>query len=145
MKKKIVKKATPKKVVVKKSRVEKPYNNGTMSAAAFFGWLKNALRRLSISWKPIAAVKKAARRPYKGPNKRQKFEYCCNICNQYVSDKNCAVDHIIPVGILRDFSDLPSVVKNLFIEVDGLQLICNTCHDLKSKEDVKLMRENYKK
>lgn len=121
------KKTTTKKP--RKSRVDKPFNDGTMSTSAFFGMLRSALRRKSMYWKPIFKVRKAAQIPYIGPNKRRKYSYVCQSCKGVFSDKECAVHHINEVGTLTCFEDLPNFVRNLFCEEEGLILICNGCHD----------------
>lgn len=130
-----------KKKIVRKSRVEKPYNHGTMSKAAFWSMIKSALRQKSRWWKPIQECKKAAKRPYKGPNKRQKWEYQCNQCKEWFNDKEIAIDHIEAAGSLNCSEDLPGFVERLFCEIDGLQPLCSTCHTEKTKEDIKKIRE----
>lgn len=124
-----------------KKKTEKPFNNGTMSKAAFFGMLRSKLRMASRWWKPIAEAKKLARRPYKGDNKRQKWEYQCNHCKKWFNDKEVAVDHKIPAGSLNDFNDLPGFTERLFCEVDGLQILCNngptSCHQIKTQKEKK--------
>lgn len=129
VRKKAVKKA------VRKSRVEKPYNHGTMSKSMFFSMIRSALRQKSRWWKPIAECKKRSRRDYKGPLKRQKFEYQCNYCKNWFPEKKVAVDHIIPAGELNSFEDLAEFTKKLFCEIDGLQVLCETCHDVKTKQE----------
>jgi hypothetical protein len=114
---------------IKKSRVEKPFNSGSMSQAAFFGWLRSRLRKMSQMWKPIQEVKKAARIPYKGDNKRRKFSYVCKRCKNAVSDKECAVHHIVPAGSLKSFEDIAGFCERLFVEKEGLELLCDKCHD----------------
>jgi Zn finger protein HypA/HybF involved in hydrogenase expression len=75
----------------------------------------------------------SSRRPYKGPNKRQKFEYQCNTCKRWFPDKKINVDHIIPAGSLQSAGDLPGFVERLFCEKDNLQVLCSSCHDKKTK------------
>lgn len=133
-----------KKKIVRKSRVEKPYNHGTMSKAAFWSMIKSALRQKSRWWKPIQECKKAAKRPYKGANKRQKFEYQCANCEEWFPDKQISIDHIIPVGSLNDYDDLPGFVERLFCEIDFLQPLCNDCHSAKTKKDIKEIRNGNK-
>lgn len=128
------------KKTIKKSRVEKPYNHGTMSKAAFWSMIKSALRQKSRWWVPIGECKKAAKRPYKGTNKRQKWEFQCNKCKEWFSDKQVNVDHIIPVGSLNCKEDLPNFVERLFCEIDSLQVLCEDCHTTKTKEDIKNIR-----
>ncbi len=119
----------------KRKPIEKPYNAGTMTASAFFSMIRSALRQSSRWWKPIAQAKNNARRPYKGTNKRRKWEYQCNECKQWFDGTTVNVDHIVPVGTLTCFEDLPLFAKNLFCEAENLQCLCATCHDKKTKED----------
>ena len=120
---------------IKKPRVAKPRNAGTMTESAFWSFIRSALRQKSRWWKPITQCKLKARRPYKGPNKRQKFEYQCKQCQQWFPDKQVNVDHITPAGTLRCANDLPGFVERLFCEIDGLQVLCSKCHDKKTKQE----------
>ena len=125
--------ATRKKPVKKTSRVPKTRNAGTMTESAFWSFIRSALRQKSRWWKPITECKMKARRPYKGPNKRQKFEYLCNSCKTWFPDKQINVDHIVGAGSLNCGQDLPGFVDRLFCEQDNLQVLCETCHDAKTK------------
>jgi len=118
---------------VKKSRVEKPFNHGAMSVSGFWSFIRAALRQKSRWWKPILECKKAARRPYKGPLRRQKWEYKCAECGNYFPEKRISVDHIHPLGSLKDYSDLPHFVKTLFCEIENLQTLHDECHNKKTK------------
>lgn len=122
----------PRKV---KEAVPKPRNAGTMTESAFWSFIRSALRQKSRFWKPILECKKNARKPYQGSNKRQKFEYQCNICKQWFPEKKVNVDHIVPAGTLKCANDLPYFVERLFCEVGSLQVLCTTCHDLKTKNE----------
>lgn len=122
---------------VKKPRVPRTRNNETMTEAAFWSWIRSALRQKSRWWKPISQAKILARRAYKGPNKRRKWEYKCAECLQYFPDKEINVDHITPAGTLKHYNDLPGFVERLFCEVDGLQVMCTKCHDKKTAEERK--------
>ena len=125
--------ATRKKTARKK--VDKPRNAGTMSESAFWSFIRSGLRQKSRFWKPITQCKLAARRPYKGPNKRQKFEYLCNVCNKWFPEKKINIDHINPAGSLRCAQDLPGFVERLFCEIDNLQCICESCHNVKTQNE----------
>ncbi len=130
--KKNIKKKTarkPRKVVVK------PRCNGTMTESAFWSFIRSALRQKSRFWKPITECKLQARRLYKGVNKRQKYEYQCNMCQNWFIEKKINVDHIHPAGSLNCAQDLPGFVDRLFCEVDNLQVLCEKCHDKKTKTD----------
>ncbi len=118
-----------------KPKVERTRNNGTMTESMFWSFIRSALRQKSRWWKPITQCKMDARRPYKGANKRQKFEYLCAHCSKWFPEKKINIDHIIPAGSLNCPEDLPGFVDRLFCEVDNLQCLCESCHDLKTKTE----------
>ena len=117
---------------VKKPRVPRTRNNATMTEAAFWSWIRSALRQKSRWWKPVTEAKNRVRRPYKGVNKRQKWEFKCAECTKYFKATEVNVDHIVPAGTLKTYSDLPGFVERLFCEVEGLQVLCAKCHDIKT-------------
>lgn len=100
-----------------------------MTESAFLQFLRSALRNKSRWWKPRLLALQKARRKYKGPNKRQKWEYKCYKCKEWWMQKDVQVHHVIPVGSLNSVSELPGFVERLFCEVDGLEVVCTTCHD----------------
>lgn len=120
------------KTIIKKV---KPRNAGTMTESAFWSFIRSALRQKSRWWKPMTVAKNKARRPYKGPFKRQKYEYQCNICKRWFSGKDVNIDHIIPAGALNCAADLPGFVERLFCEEEGLQCLCTKCHDEKTNSE----------
>jgi len=128
-------KTIQKKIPKKTSRVPKTRNNGTMTESAFWTFIRSALRNKSRYWKPITQAKMNARRPYSGPNKRQKFEYQCNTCKKWYAEKDINVDHICPAGTLKSAQDLSGFIERLFCEIDNLQVLCEKCHDLKTKSE----------
>lgn len=119
----------------RKGAAPKTRNAGTMTDAAFWSFIRSALRQKSRWWKPISQAKAKAKRSYKGPLKRQKFEYQCAVCSNWYPDKEINVDHIIPAGTLRCADDLPGFVERLFCEVDNLQVLCSTCHNKKTQDE----------
>jgi len=127
MRKKIAK---PRKGAAPKTR-----NAGTMTESAFWSFIRSALRQKSRWWKPISQAKAKVKRAYKGPLKRQKFEYQCAECSQWFPDKKINVDHIIPAGTLRCANDLPGFVERLFCEIDNLQCLCSDCHNKKTQSE----------
>jgi len=121
--------------MAKRVKTPKTRNAGSMTESAFWSFIRSALRQKSRWWKPIIKCKMSARRPYKGPNKRQKFEYQCNVCKEWFPDKKINVDHIIPAGSLQSANDLPGFVERLFCEVDNLQVLCAKCHNEKTSSE----------
>ena len=124
-----------KKIPVRKSRVPKTRNSGTMTESAFWSFIRSALRNKSRWWKPITECKQKSRRPYTGPNKRLKFEYQCNECKGWYPEKQINVDHIIPAGTLTCSADLSGFIERLFCEQENLQVLCEKCHDIKTQNE----------
>ena len=120
---------------IPKKVTSKPRCHVTMTESVFWGFIRSALRQKSRFWKPITECKLQARRLYKGTNKRQKYEYQCNSCKNWFIEKKINVDHIVPAGALTSSKDLPGFVERLFCEVDNLQVLCEKCHDKKTKAD----------
>ncbi len=118
-----------------KKKVIKTRNAGTMTEAAFWSFIRSGLRQKSRWWKPITQCKLVSRRDYKGPLKRQKYEYQCNKCKGWFPEKKINVDHIVPAGSLNCAQDLPLFVETLFCEIDNLQCLCLNCHDIKTQKE----------
>lgn len=116
-------------------RVVKTRGAGTLSESAFWAMIRSALRQKSRWWKPIIICKLKAKRVYKGPKKRQKFEFQCNACKQWFPEKMVNVDHIVPAGQLNSAEDLAGFVERLFCEADGLQVLCEKCHSEKTEKE----------
>lgn len=133
--KKIKKEKPPKKIV------EKPFNHGNMTSSAFFSFLRSALRAKSRFWIPAQECRKAARRPNQSSNKRLKWEIQCNKCKNWFPDKECSADHLQAAGSLNSFEDLPEFCRKLFCEIEGYQMLCSTCHNTKSQEERKQLKE----
>lgn len=124
-----------KKKATRANAAPKTRASNTMSDGEFFSFIRSALRQKSRWWKPKLEVKMAARRPYKGQNKRQRFEYQCNICKDWFIERLISIDHILPVGSLRSAEDLPEFVERLFCEKENLQCVCAKCHSAKTLID----------
>ena len=116
----------------RKPRVARTRNAGTMTESAFWSMIRSALRQKSRWWKPITECKNLAKRAYKGNNKRQRWEYQCNKSKGWFKSDQVNVDHIEPAGSLNCAQDLPAFVETLFCVVNNLQVLCKTCHDVKT-------------
>lgn len=118
-----------------KRGVEKTRCSQTMTEAAFFSWILSHLRRLTMKWKPKNEALTTARRPYKGPNKRQKWEYKCARCKKWFARKEVDIDHIIPMGGMTTFEKAGEWLRKALCEVDGFQVLCKEDHQLKTKKE----------
>lgn len=124
---------------------ERPYAGGRWTSSQFWSFIRSGLRQKSNRWPVKYDVLNNCKRQYKGPNKRQKFEWQCNVCKEWVGGKEINVDHIEPVGSLRSFSDLPAFVRILFCESENLQAICSDCHSKKTKKESDVRRKSLSK
>lgn len=107
----------------------KTRNGGTMTEAAYWGMVRAGLRRTFRWWKPLQAALKAAERPYKGPNKRQKKEYQCAGCGQWGLRRTRQVHHRVPCGKLTCPADLAGFLERLTPEDPNLfAVLCKKCH-----------------
>lgn len=107
---------------------DKPYCNGQWTKARFKSFITSALRRASSRWAPKYTCKKNAR--------TARNTYKCSLCNKSVGNKDIKIDHIYPVvDPTKGFESWDKFIERLFVELDGYQAICITCHKIKSKEE----------
>lgn len=105
-----------------------------MSEPRFWSFLRSALRRKSMHWPPVHEARNAARTPYVGDNPRQKWSYECAECKGKFKGTEVEVDHVVDVGALLCFEDLPGFAARLFCEASGLRVVCKACHLAKKKK-----------
>ena len=120
------------------NRVPRTHAGGKWTKARYFSFIRGALRS-AVNRYPVKHVaKKRAARQKKGG---KRFEYLCAECNKYYPNSQVEVDHIVPAGTLRSYEDLPKFVENLFCEPEGLQVLCKTCHQLKTNAEREARRK----
>lgn len=112
-------------------------NGNRWTEARFHSFIKGALRNTSRKWQPISDALKAAR--------TGRGEYLCNGCKETVPAttlegrkrvKNVHVDHIEPViDPDKGFESWDNVIERLFVEREGLQVLCSACHKIKCDEE----------
>lgn len=105
------------------------------SQAKFWGFLRSALRAGYNKWPPKWEVLRAAKRPYGGKDKRQKWEFKCAECKKWHKQKDVSVDHIVPAGALSSYDDIAGFIQRLFVGTEGLQVLCKVCHNTKTQEE----------
>lgn len=106
-----------------------------MSKFNLRSFLIGKLRRLSYQY-PVRKEVKARARYARGL-------YRCELCNTSLRNGEYALDHKAPVvDLKRGFQDWNIYIDRLFCDASGLQLICQTCHDLKTKKE-QIIRRKY--
>jgi hypothetical protein len=122
-------------VAPRKPRVARTRNLGTETESEHMGKIRSALRRLSRFWKPALKALEEVKKPYIGPNKRQKHEYECEVCKVCKIRKDVQINHIVPCGTLINYNDVPAFLERLFCEdVSGYNVLCKECHLIETKE-----------
>lgn len=116
----------------------KTRNGNRWTEAQFTSFIKGNLRRVTSKWGPIADCLKNART-------RRGF-YICNGCKEEVPAsirddngkrvKNAIVDHIDPI-IDPDIGwvSWDETINRMFCEQDNLQVLCHSCHKVKSDDE----------
>jgi hypothetical protein len=133
-----------KRKVTKKRDIERPYCGGEWTKARYFQFIRTALRGASNRWKPKYQCVKFAETA-KLTNKktgRIAMHYQCSMCYNEFPRKEINVDHIVPVGSLNSFEDLPDFTRRLFCERDGLRVLCISCHDVITQDQRKALKFN---
>ena len=110
-------------------RVERTRNGGNWTEARYFSFIRSALRSAFQKWGPKHEAKKLAKRGYN--------QYECAHCGEIYGNKDTEVDHIQPAGSLKAYDDLPAFVERMFCEVDGFQVLCKACHQVKTNAERK--------
>lgn len=109
--------------------------------AAYMSFFRGQLRR-AWSRHPMRVEFMKSRRLDVPESERKRLgnriEQCyqCESCQELFAAKTIEVDHIVPAGSLKCKEDLGAFAsKLLFVMPKDLQLLCKTCHQVKSYMD----------
>ena len=117
-----------------KPKPSKPHNGGQWTDARKTSFIMSALRNASRRWGPAYASRKAARIGHNA--------YRCAACKKIFGSKEIKVDHIKPVRSVNPTENSwDLIIKRMFPEVDGYQVLCKDCHSTKTKAENDLRRE----
>lgn len=123
--------------------VSKPYNNGRWTEARFKAFIKSGLRSLTSRWGPKYIVKKEARvargKYTCAGYKRKPHVVTASVLVKGRRINNVEINHIVPVVPSSGFDSWDGIIKRMFCEKDGFEVLCRECHqrhtkDLRNKE-----------
>lgn len=120
----------------KKKSPSSSRNAGQWTEAKFRSFVISALRAASRRWPVKWAVLKAALVGKTVNKKTGKIaqHYKCNTCNANFPAADVVVDHINPVvDTMKGFTTWDEYVERMFVEADGLQVLCKPCHKDKTE------------
>lgn len=129
-------------------RVPKTRASGTMTEAAYRGFIRSLLRKGTMKWRPKNEVKKEARHHEKLPGKTSRlvFHSVCASCGGLFPETETVVDHIKPVVDPEvGFEGWDRFIETLFCEKDNLQVLCKGCHDEKTTSEKAIANERRRK
>lgn len=126
---------------------EKNRCSGKWTQARFNSFIKSLLRQGTRRWGPIQEVKKEART-------RRGF-YRCDGCGEEVPAtiikdgkrvNNAIVDHREPIIDPEvGFVSWDDTIERMFCEKDMLDLLCDSCHTIKTNKERALAKERRQK
>lgn len=111
------------------------------------GFIISVLRAGTRRWPPKHNVKNAAKTEKKinEASGRLAQHYQCVNCKKEYTSTNIEVDHIQPVvDPDKGFTTWDDYISRLFCDEQGLQVLCNTCHDEKSSKEQSKRKRNTK-
>ncbi len=118
-------------------------NGNLWTEAKFRSFIRSQLRAASMRWGPIARSLAKA--------KQERGMYLCAECGEVVPlttridgkrVKNVHVDHINPiVDPAVGFVSWDTIIDRMFVEDDGLQVLCHLCHETKTNQEKAIAKQ----
>ena len=100
-------------------------------------FLISILRRATYRWPPRSDALKDAR--------KERNLYICAMCESGFKNSEVVLDHIFPVVDPKTgFTTWDDYINRMFPEKDGFQVLCLSCHDIKTQLEDE-MRKHFNK
>lgn len=113
-------------------------NNGEWTEARYRSFVISALRAASRRWPVKWKVLKDALvgKEINTATGKLAQHYKCTLCGNIFPAKEVVVDHIDPVvSPTKGFVSWDDYIERMFCEADGLQVLCKSCHKVKTNEE----------
>ena len=116
-----------------------PTSKAHPTPQAFFAWLRGESRRIWANY-PLRNEYKSSQlepvTPHHGiTNTRVKKVGKCNQCKGWFAASNLEIDHITPAGSFTNWNEWLVWMTRLLCSTDNMQLLCKSCHKIKSYAD----------
>ena len=125
-----------------KPKIPKPYNGGEWTESRTRSFVMSALRRARWPAKYKATAKAYVKSGVNPATGRMCKLHKCSQCSNLVPQNQTAVDHIDPVVPIKGFKEKgwlgynwDELLRRLYCEIDGLQVLCKPCHKLKCADE----------
>lgn len=108
------------------------FNGGVWTEGRWNSFITSILRSGSRKWPPKYTTLNAAKTEKKTNVKTGRLaqHFLCATCHNEFVAKDVQVDHIIPIGTEKTWDEF---IEGLFCEEDNLQVLCVSCHKIKTK------------
>lgn len=113
-------------------------NGGQWTQSRFESFIKSALRAATRRWpQKHQALKDACiGKKLNRATGKEIFHYKCAGCGKLFKGADVAVDHIEPVvNPKTGFVSWDVYIERMFCEADGFQVLCHTCHGIKTQNE----------
>ncbi len=119
---------------------DKPHNSGLWTVARFNSFIKGGLRQISYRWPPKHEVKREAwvkRGVYRCVGYKKRWHHVpVSVTIKRKRTNNVFVDHISPVvDPDTGFVSWDEIIRRMFCEKEGLQVLCRDCHTRKTADE----------
>ena len=105
------------------------------------GVLRSGFRKFPAKYETLKAASVGKKVNVKTNRIAEHFK--CEVCKKDYPAKEVNVDHILAVVCpVEGFVNWDVYIKRMFCGKENLQVLCKTCHDLKSAEERKVRKEN---
>lgn len=121
-----------------KQKPEKKRNGGQWTRSRFESFIKSALRAATRRWpqKHQALKDACVGKKLNRATGKEIFHYKCAGCGKLFKGADVAVDHIEPVvNPKTGFVSWDVYIERMFCEADGFQVLCHTCHGIKTQNE----------
>jgi hypothetical protein len=127
---------------IRRQRVVRTRNAGTMTESQYFSKIRAILRNGFRYYKPMMIALELASRPSQSLNRKLKKEYQCNICKRWLKRTDIQIDHVQECGSLNSYEDIVPFIQRLTREdPSAYQILCKRDHKTKTDAYLKLKKD----